>query len=168
MRTFAVALVLASVVVAAPSFADVPAPVAGPHAAVPLVWTPAMIAKVKEQIGNHERRAAGLQPIVARDVAAHDALQTDAVALDRLSKDELAQAADYRVLANTATDKKQKDEFNAFAAENEVFAKHSEQAARTHREVAQRLEETIKTMQASVTYHLDRAAKLKTALANNS
>ena len=167
MRTFAVALVLASIVVAAPSFADVPAPVAGPHA-VPLVWSPAMIAKVKEQIGIHEGRAAALQPVVTRDTTAHDALVADAALLEQAAKDEHNQAADFRSTAATAPDKKTREEFTAFANELETFSRHSEEAAKTHREVARRLEETIKNMQGAVAYHLAIAAKLKTALANNS
>lgn len=167
MRTLAVALALASFVVAAPAFADVPAPVAGPHA-VQLVWSPAMIAKVKEQIAVHEGRAAVLQPIVARDNTAHDSLVADAAALDAAAKDEAKQSADFRGMAATAVDEKTKKEFLGFAVELETFAKHSEEAARTHREVARRLEETIRAMQAAVTFHLNLAAKLKTALANNS
>ncbi len=166
MRTFAVALVLASVAVAAPAFADVPARVGS--SAVPLVWTPAMIAKVKEQIGLHEARAAALQPIVARDITARDSLKADATALDNAAKEELRQAAEFKNLAATATDKKQKEDFKDFANELERFAKHSEEAAKTHRELAHTLEETIRVMQASIAYHLDRAAKLKTQLANNS
>ena len=46
MRTFAVALVLASVAAAGPAFADVPARVGS--STVPLVWSPATIAKVKD------------------------------------------------------------------------------------------------------------------------
>jgi hypothetical protein len=167
MRAVAVALVLATFVVAAPAFADVPAPVAGPHA-VPLVWSPAMIAKVKEQIAIHEGRAAVLQPIVARDTTAHDSLVADAAALEAAAKEEARQSADFRGMAATATDEKTRKEFLVFAAELETFAKHSEEGARTHREVARRLEDTIKAMQAAVTYHLNLAAKLKTALANNS
>ena len=167
MRTVAVALALASFAIVAPSYADVPAPVAGQHA-IPLVWSPAMIAKVKEQIAVHEGRAAVLQPIVARDNTAHDSLIADANALDQAAKDEARQSADFRTMAATATDEKTKREFLVFAGELETFAKHSEEAARTHREVARRLEDTIKAMQAAVTYHLNLAAKLKTALANNS
>jgi hypothetical protein len=166
MRTFAVALVLASVAVTAPALADVPARVGS--SAVPLVWTPAMIAKVKEQIAIHEGRAAALQPIVARDTTARDSLRTDAAALDNAAKEELRQAAEFKALAAAATDKKQREEFNQFASELERFAKHSEEGAKTHRELARTLEETIRVMQASVTYHLGRAAALKTALANNS
>ena len=167
MRTVAVALALASFAVAAPSYADVPAPVAGQHA-VPLVWSPAMIAKVKEQIALHEGRAATLQPIVARDITARDALTTDAVALDKAAKDNEKQAAEFRATAATAPDEKTRKEFLVFAQELETYAKHSEESAKTHREVARRLEETIRVMQGAVTYHLDRAAKLKTALAQNS
>ena len=167
MRTVAVALALASFVVAAPSYADVPAPVAGPHA-IPLVWSPAMIAKVKEQIALHEGRAAVLQPIVARDTTAHDSLITDAAALEKAAKDNERQAADFRATAATATDEKTRKEFIVFANELDTYAKHSEEAARTHREVARRLEDTIKAMQGAVTYHLNAAARLKTALANNS
>lgn len=167
MRTVAVALALASFAIAAPSYADVPAPVAGQHA-IPLVWSPAMIAKVKEQIAIHEGRAAVLQPIVARDTTAHDSLIADAAALETAAKDEARQSADFRGMAATATDEKTRKEFLVFAGELEGFAKHSEEAARTHREVARRLEETIRAMQAAVTYHLNLAAKLKTALAANS
>ena len=46
--------------------------------------------------------------------------------------------------------------------------KLSEASAQAHREVARRLEETIRVMQGAVAYHLDRAAKRKTALAQNS
>jgi len=167
MRLFAVAVVLASLAVAGPSFADVPAPVAG-HQAVPLVWSPALIAKVKEQIAIHEGRAAVLQPIVARDTTARDALLTDAVALDKAAKDEERQAGEFRNTANMATDKKTREEFHQFASEMERFAKHSEQSARTHREVARELGETIRAMQSVVAHHLDKAAKLKAALAANS
>jgi hypothetical protein len=167
MRIVAVALAIASFVVAAPALADVPAPVAGPHA-VQLVWSPALIAKVKEQIAVHEGRAAVLQPIVARDNSAHDSLVADAAALETAAKDEARQSADFRGMAATTTDEKTRKEFLVFAGELETFAKHSEEAARTHREVARRLEDTIKAMQGAVTYHLNLAAKLKTALANNS
>lgn len=172
MRTVAVALALASFVVAAPSYAapsyaDVPAPVAGPQA-VPLIWSPAMIAKVKQQIALHEGRAATLQPIVARDVTAHDSLVADAAALDKAATDDASQAADFRATAATATDKKTREEFIVFANELDAYARHSAEAARTHREVARRLEETIKAMQGAVTFHLNAAARLKTALASNS
>jgi hypothetical protein len=166
MRTFAVALVLASVAVSAPALADVPAHVGS--SAVPLVWTPALIARVKEQIALHEGRAAALQPIVARDITARDSLKADAVALDAVAKDELRQATDFKAMAATATDAKQRAEFNQFASELETFAKHSEESAKTHRELARALEEPIRHMQAAVAHHLARAAALKTALANNS
>ena len=166
-RTAAVALALAAFAVTAPSYADVPA---GPaHAqAVPLVWSPAMIAKVKEQIALHEGRAATLQPVVARDVTAHDSLLSDAGVLEKAAKDNERQAADFRATAMTAPDKKTREEFLVFASELEVYAKHNDEAARTHREVAKRLEETIRQLQATVAYHLAQAAKLKTALAANS
>jgi hypothetical protein len=167
MRTVALGLALASLVVAAPAFADVPAPVAGQHA-IPLVWSPTMIAKVKEQIALHEGRAATLQPVVGRDVAAHDSLVSDAAVLEKAAKDNDRQAADFRATAATAPDKKTREEFHVFAAELEAYARHNEEAARTHREVARRLEDTIKQLQATVAYHLAQAAKLKTALANNS
>jgi hypothetical protein len=167
MRTVAVALALASFAVAAPSYADVPSPVAGQHA-IPLLWSPALIAKVKEQIALHEGRAATLQPIVARDITARESLTVDAVALDKAAKDNEKQAAEYRATAAMAPDEKTKKEFNGFAQELERFAKHSEESAKTHREVAHRLEETIHAMQGAVAFHLDRAAKLKTALAQNS
>ena len=134
----------------------------------PLVWSPATIAKVKEQIALHEARALALQPIVARDITARDALRADATALDNASKEELRQAAEFKAMAATSTDKKQRESFNQFANELERFAKHSEEGAKTHRELARTLEETIRVMQASVAYHLERAAKLKTELANNS
>jgi len=167
MRTVAVALALASFVVAAPSYADVPAPVAGPHA-VPLVWSPAMIAKVKEQIALHEGRAATLQPVLGRDIVAHDSLISDAGVLEKAAKDDERQAADFRATAATAPDKKTREEFLVFARELDEYARHNEESARTHREVARRLEETIRQLQATVAYHLAQAAKLKTALAANS
>lgn len=166
MRTFAVALVLASVAVAVPASADVPVRVG--QSAVPLAWTPAMIAKVKEQIAIHEGRAAALQPIVARDITARDSLKADAAALETVAKDELKQAAEFKSLAASATDPKQRAEFNQFANELETFAKHSEESAKTHRELARALEEPLRHMQAAVAHHLARAAALKTALANNS
>jgi hypothetical protein len=168
MRTFAVALVLASVAVAGPALADVPARVGQGQSAVPLVWSPALIAKVKEQIGIHEGRAAALQPILARDITARDSLQADAAALEQVAKDELRQAAEFKSMAALATDKSHRKEFEQFANELENFAKKSEESAKTHRELSQRLAEPIRHMQADIAYHLERAAKLKTALANNS
>ncbi|MCX5737079.1 MAG: hypothetical protein NTZ61_01000 [Proteobacteria bacterium] len=154
MRKFAVALVLASIAVAAPSFGE--------------IWSPARIAKVKEQIAIQEGRAAALQPIVARDITALDALQTNAAALDELVRDEAAQALEYRNLAATAPDQNTQAEFTAFAYKLEIFANLSEQSAKTHRELAGRLEESIRRMQADLNRHLGKAAELKTALANNS
>ena len=170
MRTFAVALVLASVAIAAPAFADVPAPVGvGTGAgAVPLVWSPALIAKVKTQIGIDEARAAALQPILARDIASRDSLQADATALDNIAKEEDKQAAEFKAMAELATDKKQRQEFNQFSNEMEAFSKRSEESAKNNREAARALNEPIRHMQAQIARHLARAAALKTALANNS
>lgn len=166
MRTFAVALVLASVAVATPALADVPARVGA--SAIPLVWSPALIAKVKEQIAIHEGRAAALQPIVARDITARDSLVADAAGLETIAKDELRQAAEFKAMAALATDKAQRKQFEQFANELENFARKSEESAKTHREVAQRLAEPIRHMQADIAHHLAAAARLKTELANNS
>ena len=154
MRAFAVALVLASIAVAAPSFS------AG--------WSPARIAKVKELIAIQEGRAAALQPIVAGDITARDALLTNAAALDQIATEEAAQALEYRNMAATAPNRKTKAEFIGFAKKLETFANRSEESATTHRELALPLEETIENMQDDVALHLERAAELKTALANNS
>lgn len=154
MRTFAVALVLASIAVTAPSFAG--------------VWSPARIAKVKELIAIQEGRAAALQPVVAGDVTARDALLADAAALDQLAIDEAAQALEYRSMAAAAPNRRTRVEFTAFAEKLESFADLSGQSATAHRELAQPLDESIQTMQDEVALHLAKAAELKTALANNS
>ena len=154
MRTFAVALVLASIAVAAPSFSE--------------VWSPARIAKVKELIAIHEGRAAALQLIVADDITARDALLTNAAALDQVASEEAAQALEYRSMAATAPNRKKQTEFTVFAEKLETFADRSGKSATTHRELAQPLDESIQNMQDDVALHLERAAELKTALANNS
>lgn len=154
MRTFAVALVLASIAVAAPSFAE--------------GWSPARIAKVKELIAIHEGRAAALQPIVAGDITARDALLTNAAALDQIATDEAAQALEYRNMAATAPNRRKQSEFTVFAEKLETFSNASETSATTHRELARPLEESIEDMQDDVALHLEKAAELKTALANNS
>lgn len=154
MRTFAAALVLASIAFAAPAFS------AG--------WSPARIAKVKEQIAIQEGRAAALQPIVAGDIIARDALLTEADALDQLAADESAQALEYRNMAAAALNRRTRVEFNDFAAKLEGFADLSGQSAATHRELAQPLQASIQSMQDEVALRLAKAAELKTALANNS
>jgi hypothetical protein len=154
MRTFAAALVLASIAVATPSFSE--------------TWSPARIAKVKEQIAIQEGRAAALQPIVAGDITARDALLTNAAALDQIATDEAAQALEYRNMAATAPSRKTRAEFTDFAEKLETFANLSEKSATTHRELAQPLDESIQNMQDEVALHLEKAAAQKTALANNS
>lgn len=154
MRTFAVALVVASIAIAAPSFSG--------------VWSPARIAKVKELIAIQEGRAAALQPIVAGDITARDALLTNAAALEQIATEEAAQALEYRSMAATAPNRKKQAEFTVFAEKLETFANSSENSATAHRELAQPLEESIQNMQDDVALHLERAAELKTALANNS
>jgi hypothetical protein len=154
MRTFAVALVLASIAVAAPSFAE--------------LWSPARIAKVKKLIAIQEGRAAALQPIVAGDNTALDALLTNAAALDQIATEEAAQALEYRNMAATAPNQKTQAEFTAFAEKLETFANRSEKSATTHRELARPLEESIQNMQDELALHLERAAELKSALAGNS
>ena len=167
MRKFAVALVLASIAVAAPSFADVPAPVAGPHA-VALLWTPAHITRVKDAIGVHEGHAKDLQPVVAADTTSRDALKTNAAALEKAAKDNRAQAIDYRTMASTETDKKNKEAFEHFANELDAFAKQNDEGAIWHKEAARKLDDHLANIQKVINWHLARAAELKTALANNS
>ena len=153
MRMFVVALGLASIAFASPAFS---------------VWSPAKIAKVKELIAIQEGRAAALQPIVEGDTTALDALLTDAAALDRLATEESAKAQEYRNMAATAPNPKTQAEFIDLAQKLETFATRSEKSATTHHELAQALEETLQNLRDALDLHLERAAELKTDLANNS
>lgn len=154
MRTFAIALVFASIAFASPSFAQ--------------VWSPERIAMVKEQITIHELRAVALQPIVDGDITARDALLSNADALDQTSTEEAAQALQYRNMAATAPNPKAQAEFIAFAAKVESFANRSVKSATIRRELARRLDETIQNMQDELTLRLERASELKTDLASHS
>jgi hypothetical protein len=154
MRTFAIALVLASIAFASPSFAQ--------------VWSPERIAMVKELIAIYELRAVALQPIVDGDITARDALLSNADALDQTSSEEAAQALQYRNMAATAPNPKTQAEFIAFAVKLETYANRSVKSATTRRELARRLDETMENMQEELALHLERAAELKTDLANHS
>ena len=154
MRTSAVALLLASITFASPAFSE--------------FWSPAKIAKVKEQIQIQEGRAAALQPIIADDANALDTLLANAAALDQLATDEAAKALEYRNMAATAPNRKMQAEFIAFAQKLETFATRSEKSATTHHELAQTLEETLQNLRDELALHLERAAELRTDLVNNS
>ena len=154
MRTFVVALGLASIAFASPAFSD--------------VWSPAKIAKVKEQIAIQEGRAAALQPIIEDDATALDALLTNAAALDQLATDEAAKAQEYRNMAAAAPNPKTQAEFIDLAQKLETFATRSEKSATTHHELAEALEDTLQNLRDAVAHLLDRVAELKTDLANNS
>jgi hypothetical protein len=154
MRTFIVVMGLASIVFASPAFSE--------------TWSPAKIAKVKELISIQEGRAAALQPIVESDTTALDALLTNAAALDQLASEESAKAQEYRNMAATAPNRKTQAEFIDFAQKLETYATRSAKSAATHHELAQALEDTLQNLQDALTLHLERAAELKTDLANNS
>jgi patatin-like phospholipase/acyl hydrolase len=154
MRTFVVVLGLASIAFASPAFSD--------------VWSPAKIAKVKEQISVQEGRAAALQPIIEADATALDALLANAAALDQLATDEASKAQEYRNMAATAPNPKTQAEFIVLAQKLETFATRSEKSATAHHELAQALDETLQNLRDDLTRHLERAAELKTDLANNS
>lgn len=164
MRKLATILILSSVAFAVPTLAQVPTKA---PAAVRLLWTPAQIAKARTELALQEGRMAELYPIVTHDIAARASFNADAAACDRNAKDMRGRAADLRASAATLVGKDHDDAI-AFAKELEMYALHDDNNAKTKRELAHKLDDVIKTEQASIAWHTAVANRLKTALANNS
>jgi len=134
----------------------------------PVALTNASVAALKTNVALLEERVGALQPILARDSAARDALVASAAALDQSAKAERSDALVWRTKGSTAPDKKTRDESLALAALLDGFARQSDDGARLRRELSQRLDANLKAMQAEIATHLAQAAKLKTFLANHS
>ncbi len=71
-------------------------------------------------------------------------------------------------MAATAPNRKTQAEVIDLAQKLETFATRSGKSATTHHELAQALEETLTSLRDALALHLERAAELKTDLANNS
>ena len=164
MRKLAVAVILSSLALSGPALADVPAPAPG---AVRLLWSPAQIAKARQEIGIQEARVKELQPVVQHDIQARQDFNADATNLDRNAKEMRARATDYQSAAATLTGK-DRDDLLAFVRELETFARHDEENAKIKRDFSHKLDDVIKSEQAAIQWHLEVAMRLKTALANNS
>jgi len=168
MRKSAVALVIASLAIAAPvpAFADTPAAAPGHPLASGL--TAEKVAKIKIQITIHENRARELQPLLAHATQERADTEADATTLESQAKDLRAQGVTYKGIAADATDPKVKQDYNTFAREVDQQANNNDEQAKTLHQAAKKLEEVIKFEQRAIQFHLDMAAKLKASLAANS